>query len=497
MRFMQRTLDHDQYSFGLDTVIGTSDLLGHLIECRSSIRNRQDVRLTERFIDHSTVALGSPLQSQLFSVAPLDILVTEVDGQPQFHIIELNGTGIGGITNLPAPVLSSILASMAEVPQQLPMAHPLVLIASSGKESDSNPRLNKLIHEKIMYADAMARGFEETHGTCHVRSLTRLLREPSISAEGGPLIVVGYMKDFLNTLQCLPDGTLQLLGRPVHAIVNDRFCANVLDKFQGGVDLSRLLVMNRTFHAGADKGVVYSLLNEFLQCTNSRYFPSGVYHRFAHDRQQLVQIVLSDLEQGRKVVIKPHGTGLGHGIEFFLNPEEDIQSIVSRIDGSLHQTEEFYGMVGGALPYTICDFLDARTIQAPGHDMHGRKFELRVVVYRNGDCLQAFPSIAKVSSMVYDREQLDRQMLINNITPSTVATKQHGTDFMLPLTNSETMNLLGLSEEHLTALCQTSARFVRHTLAKLERDPTWFGLPTHGVQARTARAYVAPLSATR
>ena len=47
----------------------------------------------------------------------------------------------------------------------------------------------------------------------------------------------------------------------------------------------------------------------------------------------------------------------------------------------------------------MCDFLDTATVcpdEGKGHKMIGHKFEIRIVVYRDGDELKAFPSIAKV-----------------------------------------------------------------------------------------------------
>ena len=64
------------------------------------------------------------------------------------------------------------------------------------------------------------------------------------------------------------------------------------------------------------------------------------------------------------------------------------------------------------------------------HRMHGHKFELRVVVFREGDELRAFPSIAKVARDSFDAstagaETCDlKAALINNITTSAKATQQ-------------------------------------------------------------------------
>lgn len=43
-------------------------------------------------------------------MAPLDVLVTrdEATGNNTFHIIEINGTGISGLTNMPDDVVSEL-----------------------------------------------------------------------------------------------------------------------------------------------------------------------------------------------------------------------------------------------------------------------------------------------------------------------------------------------------------------------------------------------------
>jgi len=177
------------------------------------------------------------------------------------------------------------------------------------------------------------------------------------------------------------------------------------------------------------------------------------------------------------VVIKPQGTGLGHGLEFFLDPDEPVESIVGKVDHSIRVTEHYYGLVGGAFPYTVCEFADTCTVDRPGHELHGHKYEVRVVVYRDGSRLRAFPSIAKVSSHGYDADRPAKLSLLNNITMSAEAKKREGTDFMLPLSNRETLGLLGIDPDVLAELCGYCAGYIGHTLDRVRREPGRFGLP--------------------
>src|SRR5439155_7128918 len=138
----------------------------------------------------STIKLRDASQRDLFCVAPLDVLVTETDGGKRFHIIEINGTGIGGLTNLPGAVVGSVLDGLCGWAQHLAEPDALVLVASSGKESDTAPRLNKLLHEKILYAEALKRGFEQTGRAADVLTTAQLARDSAGLATDRPAIVL-------------------------------------------------------------------------------------------------------------------------------------------------------------------------------------------------------------------------------------------------------------------------------------------------------------------
>src|SRR5439155_2063558 len=171
----------------------------------------------------STIKLRDASQRDLFCVAPLDVLVTETDGGKRFHIIEINGTGIGGLTNLPGAVVGSVLDGLCGWAQQMADPDALVLVASSGKECARAPRMNKLLHEKILYAEALRRGFEFAGRPAEVLTTVHIDRNRAALPARGPAIVLGYIKDFLERLDVDAQGKLHLMGRRVHAAVNDRF----------------------------------------------------------------------------------------------------------------------------------------------------------------------------------------------------------------------------------------------------------------------------------
>jgi len=465
------------FQVSLETLIGAAPLLGHTLEDRSGIREAQDWRLAQKLQAVSSVRLRDPSQRNLFCVAPLDVLVTKAHGRKHFHVIEINGTGIGGLTNLPGTVVGGVLDGLCDWAQQLTEPDALVMVASSGKESDQAPRLNKLLHEKVLYAEALKRGFEFSGRSAAVLTAAHLARAPAALAANRPAIVLGYIKEFLEHLDVDAGGKLRLCGRRVDAAVNDRFCLNVLHHFGHRVDLNSMHTMNRCFLAGADKGIAYALMNEYLGRQPQRCIPDAVPFARVTTRQQLIATVLDWLGAGRKTVIKPQGTGLGHGIEFFLSPDESDESVAARIDGSLRFTETHYRLPGGALPYTICAYLDTCAIDRPGHALFGHKYELRVVVYRDGDWLKAFPSIVKVASEAYDSARPSHLSLINNITTSAQAKEVAGAEFMLPLANRATLDLIGLSVAELEELCAAATRFMRFVIDRVQDEPETLGLP--------------------
>src|SRR5262249_53254757 len=214
-----------------------------------------------------------------------------------------------------------VLEDFSKMAQAGAEADALVLVAVPGKESETSPRLNKMVHEKVLYVEALKRGFELAGQAPVITTLPALVENPAALRGRRPVVVLGYIKEFLAHLQLAAGGRVALLGRPVTAAINDRFCFNMLQKFGPAVDFERLNPMNRCFTAGADKAVAYELCNDFLRQHPNRYFPRIDFER-AGTRAELISTVMKWVQRGRRAVIKPSGTGLGHGIEFFLDPAE-------------------------------------------------------------------------------------------------------------------------------------------------------------------------------
>src|SRR5437762_1588246 len=130
----------------LDTLIGVAPMLGHKLADHRRIRDRQDRDLIQAIQTQTSVLLRDPSQQALFSIAPFDILITRIDGRKQFHMLEINGTGIGGLCNMSIEAVEAVLDGLRQTAQHMEPHDAVVLVASSGKEDDEAPRLNKALH---------------------------------------------------------------------------------------------------------------------------------------------------------------------------------------------------------------------------------------------------------------------------------------------------------------------------------------------------------------
>ena len=219
---------NDPFQLSFETVVAASPMLGHRLENRSSIRTRQDTTLLERWQEASTLPLRSAAQQDAFVVAPLDVLVSREQGKAQFHIIELNGTGIGGVSNMPESVVAAVAASLRRVARSCWEPDSVLLLPVSGKECEESPRLNKLIHEKLIFAEAMQAGLADVGGDADIVTLAGLDSGNQGFREGVSTVVIGYIKDFLDACEVTLDGVVTLHGRRVVGAVNDRFCLNLI-----------------------------------------------------------------------------------------------------------------------------------------------------------------------------------------------------------------------------------------------------------------------------
>lgn len=128
---------------------------------------------------------------------------------------------------------------------------PLILVASSGQESQ--PPVSRTMHEKMLYIEALRKGFESQGRLCTVANMTRLEQRPQDMPPSGPTLVLGYMMQFRKSFTVDEEGRLMLFGRQVSGAINDRFVLNIVHQFKGQLDPASFKGYNAAYPAGADK----------------------------------------------------------------------------------------------------------------------------------------------------------------------------------------------------------------------------------------------------
>ena len=451
------------WQISIETLIGCSRLLGHQLESRQSIREGTDEPFLRQIESHSAVPIGGDV-GRGFLLAPLDVLVQRTDAGNRFHVIELNGSGIGGLTSMSPEPVAGVLDQLRQTAEQFEETTPLVLIGLSGRENDAAPRLNRLAHEKVMYAEAVRRGLLRRHAAVDVTTANPTDHCREVIERGNAAVVVGYLREFLEETECV-DGQLRLAGRPVTCVINDRLVLNLKMKFGPECCFDEITAINRCYAVGADKGMVYQHLQDFgAGGPVDACLATDVRFEVCQGHDEIERVIVDRMAKNRPAVLKPSGTGLGHGIEFFLDPDEPIDAIRHKINRSLEDTQRLYHLAAPAYPYTICDYIDTAVIDDAASDFVGHKFEIRVVVYQAGERLVAHPLIAKIAPEKFDADDTGKQMLINNITNSIVTTQRNGFEFMLPLCNEDTLQTLGIRRDELIRLSGECTRFVHHVL---------------------------------
>ncbi|MGJ0507750.1 MAG: hypothetical protein ACR652_11600 [Methylocystis sp.] len=456
----------NRLAVGLPTLIGLAPMLGHRLDDRATIAQRQASILAERFEQESELPLPQNVGPWDFFVAPLDILPFRRAGQRRFQLLELNGTGIGGITNLPTSLVEDILETIGEIGAACQAPAPLALVASSGRETQRERKPSHLLHEKMLFVDRIARSLERRFGDVQVLALDTLVSDGGWRGPARPTVALGYTRELVDHVDVVA-GAPRLFGRDVSAIVNDRFLYN-LEAAHGPLNLGALLPANRCYRAGADKATAYRHVNSLAARNGADEIGAAIRFEICNDVDELIEAVRSRLHRGEQLVIKPSGTGHGDGIEFFFN-NEGKKVVEEKIARSLAIVRQRYGQ-GAGFPYTVTEYLDAETVRALDHPLQGRKFELRVVVYRKGSMLRAAPSIAKVAPEVWDPTHPTRGALINNVSASVRSSRSCGADHVLPLCLPETLAALDLDENILSRLCRWATAYVAHVLAETRTE---------------------------
>lgn len=494
----------------------------------------QNAELAKYFGDASAVPMPANIKPTEFVVAPLDIMPFKIPGSNEFHatLLELNGTGYGNITTMEPNTLDSVMNSFGNVSHILkdePTA--LFLVACSGREDPPAFGQSKKIHEKLMIANAMQTTIanaqqEEFAATgAEVRGVqvlgidsfdfdalvlkdgkpvvenSKALEKPGCDKDGvanmhntlnqhnwnnptQPTVLVGYTAQLAKAIE-IKDGTPFLNGRKVSFIGNDRLVLNInaLNESSGKkLDTRNFTSNNISYVPAASKGHAYAFTNQFNKADGANYpgFSREIVNEQASTLEEIEEKVLSMLDQGKRVIIKPSGTGHGDGIRAFDIPEKATPDSIRReIKESYDSVKGTYGDRGG-FPYTISEYLTADRVSKEDSRLKSMKYEFRVAVYSDysdkekGPQLKAVPAIIKIDggSKLAEGQSGDFSKSFASVSAQVLATGLPASEFMKPLCSEDTLDLVGVSVAEMTDLCKWSTRLVSHILANVDQSDT-------------------------
>ncbi|MEW5819362.1 MAG: hypothetical protein AB1782_04165, partial [Cyanobacteriota bacterium] len=444
-------MSSDILNISLGTLIETSSLFDIQLDDRSEIKNLQNKYLVRTLQENTSKKLTNSDYFKYFTFGCMDFIVYEEDKEKKFYFIEINGTGMAGISNLPDYYFNIITNSISQNIEFIQDDdYPVILVPFSGTDCYKTSGSIKLVYERILYAQAIKNVLREEFGKSTILTFKNLLNQSGFTQDI-PTVVMGYVKDIYDHIHA-KDGRLYLFNRPVAASLHDQFCCDLLKKFQSQIDKDSFVPINGINKLAADKGVSYQLYNDLLSKKSYNYIDRQVIFNFAYNKEDLFKQVLDNIDAGKKIVIKPHSSELGRGIEFFVSKEPKYK-IIRKIEESLKYTEQFYSPSGNVFPYTISEYVDGTTISNSTHPLKGHKYEVRIVVYRENNEIKSFPSLVKIASEKYDPKNISRYMLLNNVAASTGKKKSASTNFSLPACNYKTLKTLGFSKYHLEELC--------------------------------------------
>jgi hypothetical protein len=265
-------------------------------------------------------------------VLPPDVMAYWVRHGDQKKLLytcpEINGTGFGGIANIPPKQFAIVMKTYAKVAQDIKQTceekgqAPLMIVANSGREGavredghypvKSN---SKMIWEKAHIADICAKSFGTEEAPCFPDSLDNLIHayyqeiDRAASAHGAdtpafeaakkqahanatetmktlqdkPLVLLGYSRDLAECAEVV-DGRAYLFGREINGIVNDRAVENLNMTQNKKVDFRKMALVNSTVDEGVNKFAAALARAEFSNSDEARALPKIAEERgFKYD----------------------------------------------------------------------------------------------------------------------------------------------------------------------------------------------------------------------
>ncbi len=326
-----------------------------------------------------------------------------------------------------------------------------------------------------------------------IRAMRKKLRKAGWNAkDAGPTVVVGYTAQLAKAIKIGENGEPMMFGRRVHAIVNDRASLNVdaLHARKGKkLDPNTFIACNRSYVPAADKGTAYAYMNEFNSTAAAKMTPEyarEIVNKQANSLAEIEEKVLEMLKEGRHAIIKPSGTGHGDGIvpifahEWEGHPDfkpadaGGYPAISEQIKKSYDSVKATYGDRGG-FPYTVGEYVIADRIKSDNPAFDTMKYEYRVAVYADYSNpekpqLKAAPAIIKIDAGSQLQEGQDGKFSkqLASVSTQVLQTGRPASDFMKPLANAETMEMIDFPEEEMTKLCQWATKAVGYILENVD-----------------------------
>lgn len=247
---------------------------------------------------------------------PPDVMAYEIKDQHgqtrlAYNCPEINGTGFGGIRDLPPQQLQTIKDTYHSAAREIREdclnsgETPLMIVANSGREGakrrpDGTYEAfvnSKMIWEKAHVADTCAEALGTFSSPVFGDSLDKIttpylqaidaakarfdsgqtteteyrgeLQQAHTDAvnrmkqhDGNPLVLLGYSRDVAECCN-IQDGRPYLFGRPVHGLVNDRAAMNLQNKEGQTLDFKKVRLINCTVEEGVDKFAAARARDEF------------------------------------------------------------------------------------------------------------------------------------------------------------------------------------------------------------------------------------------
>lgn len=433
------------------TLAHTSHLLARPLSDRRHIRASQNVALAKHLANLSSIPIPQEAAKR-FHFGSIDLLVTH---NKRFVPLEFNGSGMMGLSNLPTFVARDVLKNLADAGHaQLQEApNSLMLVPYGGKPQFAHLDAPPLITERLLYAQTLADAFNKAR-PLPIWALGNGQNQ-SITAPG---IVVGHANALLPRLEMTEEAVL-LDGVPVGLMLHDLSAAQL-----GNLPGVRLI--NDIGALTSDKAAFYAHLHQ--QFANHPVIQPAAYAS-CPNAEALLETVTTWLAAGQACVIKPYACGYGLGIDFFDTPlaEADLKQ---RLQASSDAVTHCFGAEAQPWPYTVMAHVDGRLLNAP-HPLAGHRFELRLVVYRNGESLHAVPGIAKIAPQPAEANTYAAWL---NTISTDKAENTDETDYMIALCQEQHLPWLGLTTEDLEQLCSWATQCVARALTN---NPVHLNLP--------------------